>query len=428
MGNSAGPRQVLRDSLLLSIDGADFPNSAMPLGCGDTNGVTQGMRSNTNGAILPFVNGTKLTNRDFYTGIGVSYPEGSYGGDAANRQGLTPGYNVRSGGKTYDASRSLHLWVWHRPTSTWIEGYFNGARLGGHCYDNYAGAENGWENEMTKFVADYNTIKSIFDDCIYVLIGSHACQSFRQADIEVLVELGAPRSVVSSWTDNSAWREFVLVGKPGLQDGKAFGWAYQNYPTNPDQVAHLNFGIPKTGTRSSIEFDGSNDYLAHPSPSSFRMSGQNFTLETVIKQYDTGYQGLLEARGDSLVGYLWILNYGNAGGMAMFLNYGGNQYVHYQNGGFSVTSTSQYYHLVTVVNRSAQVVQFYINGVQAGSNVSTQHQESISPTGGDYYHVGWDRGGSPLYGEMALFNHYNKALSAQEIAKNYANYKTRFGI
>jgi len=174
--------------------------------------------------------------------------------------------------------------------------------------------------------------------------------------------------------------------------------------------------------------DGSNDYLAHPSPSSFRMGTQNFTLETVIRQSDTGYHGLVEARGDSLVGYLWILNYGNSGGMATFLNYGGNQYVHYQNGGFNVTSTSQFYHLATVVNRSQSIVQFYINGVQAGSNVSMQHAQSISPSGGDYYHVGWDRGGSPFSGEMAVYNHYNKALSAQEIAQNYANYRTRFNL
>jgi len=210
MGTSAGPRLKSRADVLLALDASDFPNSASPLGGGDFNGSTQGMRNNIDGKILPFVNGLKLTNRTYYTAFGISYPEG--------------GYNVRTGANVYGASRSLHLWVWHRPTSSWIEGYFTGARLGGHCYDNYAGAENGWENEMTKFVSDYNNIKSIFDDCIYIVVGSHACQCFRQADIEVLVELGAPRSALNGWTDNGAWREFVLVGKPGLQDGKAYGW------------------------------------------------------------------------------------------------------------------------------------------------------------------------------------------------------------
>jgi hypothetical protein len=412
MGSSTGPRQLVKASLLLSFDAADFPNSASPLGCGDFNGSTQGMRNNINGTVLPFVNGLKLTNRDFYTAFAIDYPEGSYGGDAANRQGITPGYNVRSGSKIYGFGRALHYAVWDRVTETWV--LFE-------TYDSYIGT-----GPVIDFVNRYNQMIKDFPNAIHIVAGSHRDSYHTEAQYNILRDLGAPNNVDSIIGFSAP--EWILVGKPGLRPGNAYGWVFQNYPTNPDQVAHINFGIPKTGIRSSIEFDGSNDYLAHPSPSSFRMSGQNFTLETVIKQYDTGYQGLLEARGDSLVGYLWILNYGNSGGMAMFLNYGGNQYVHYQNGGFSATSTSQYYHLVTVVDRSTQVVQFYINGVQAGSNVSTQHQESISPTGGDYYHVGWDRGGSPLYGEMALFNHYNKALSAQEIAKNYANYKTRFNL
>ena len=426
MGSSSGPRLKSRSDLLLALDASDFPNSAMPLGCGGFNGSNQGMRSNVNGLILQFTNGLRLTGREYYTGFAIDYPEGSYGGDAANRQGLTPGYDVRSGGKTYDASRALHMWVRNVDTNSWISGYFRGFRLGGHCYDNYSGAENGYNTELTLFAEDYNTVKSTFPNAIFIIAGSHRADRYNSTVRNILYDLGMPTGYLDS--DYIAAPEWILVGKPGLGAGKAYGWVYENYTTNPNQVAHINFGLPLKGVKSTLEFDGSNDYLAHPSPSSLRMGTQNFTLETVIRQSDTGYHGLVEARGDSLVGYLWILNYGTAGGMATFLNYGGNQYVHFQNGGFNVTSTSQFYHLATVVDRSQSIVQFYINGVQAGSNVSLQHAQSISPSGGDYYHVGWDRGGSPFSGEMVTYNHYNKALSSQEIAQNYANYRTRFNL
>ena len=437
MGSSAGPRQPTKGNLIFAIDAADFPNSAMPLGGGDSNGVTQGMRSNTDGLILTFTNGLRLTNRDFYTGIGISYPEGNYGGDAANRQGLTPGFNVRSGGKTYDASRSLNFFVWHRPTSTWIEGYFNGARISGHCYDNWAGAENGWENEMIKFVADYNNIKSIFDDCIYVLIGSHACQMFRQVDVDILVELGAPRSVVNGWTDNSAWREFVLVGKPGLQDGKAFGWAYQNYPTNPDQVAHLNFGIPRTGTRSSLEFDGSNDYL--PLASNLQAGYSSATYEFVCNPYSlpgTGNYHQLYIQENST----WIALYSPSGTPAFGIDLGNGSGWFDNNGGWNTgarttatISANRYYHVV--YTWEGAVVKVYLNGVLQSTTSTLQAgngRQNVTTlgAGGTPRNIGsrTNGGGNNWHGAIDVVNFYNRSLSATEVTEQYNNYKTRFGI
>lgn len=437
MGNSAGPRQPTKGNLIFSIDAADFPNSAMPLGGGDTNGVTQGMRSNINGLILQFTNGLRLTNRDFYTAFGISYPEGSYGGDAAGCNGLSSGYNVRTGANVYGASRSLHLWVWHRPTSTWIEGYFTGARLSGHCYDNYAGAENGWENEMTKFVSDYNNIKSIFDDCIYVVVGSHACQCFRQADIEVLVELGAPRSVISSWTDNSTWREFVLVGKPGLQDGKAFGWSYENYPTNASQVAHLNFGIPKTGTRSSLEFDGSNDYL--PLASNLQSGYSSATYEFVCNPYSlpgSGNYHQLYIQENST----WIALYSPSGTPAFGIDLGNGSGWFDNNGGWNTgarttttISANQNYHLV--YTWEGAVVKVYLNGVLQ-STVSTlqasngRQNVTTLGAGGTPRNIGSraNGGGNNWHGTIDIVNFYNRSLSATEVTEQYNNYKTRFGI
>jgi hypothetical protein len=157
MGSSAGPRQPTKGNLIFAIDAADFPNSAMPLGGGDANGVTQGMRSNVNGLILQFTNGLKIEGRDFYTAFAIDYPEGSYGGDAANRQGITPGYNVRSGSKIYGFGRALHYAVWDRVTETWV--LFE-------TYDSYVGT-----GPVDNFVTRYNQMIKDYPSAIHVVAG-----------------------------------------------------------------------------------------------------------------------------------------------------------------------------------------------------------------------------------------------------------------
>ena len=156
MPTSVGPNPSGDSNLVFAIDTYDFFNGITPLGCGGFNGSTQGIKNILNNTLYTFENGMKLTGRTYYTAFAIDYPESSYGGDAASRQGITPGYDVRSGAKLYDASRALHLWVWNNDTNSWIDNgattYFRGARLSGHCYDNYSGAETGYLNERGLFI------------------------------------------------------------------------------------------------------------------------------------------------------------------------------------------------------------------------------------------------------------------------------------
>ena len=180
-------------------------------------------------------------------------------------------------------------------------------------------------------------------------------------------------------------------------------------------------------SNAQMTFDGTNDYIAASNPADYRMGTSNFTLECVMKQSKTTGHCLLESRGDSLAGYLWVHNYYSTGQGCLFLNYGGNQYLYFQDGGFVATTTTQYYHMAIVINRADNVISFYVNGNKAGNNVSI-HSNSISPTGGDIYRVGFDLGGSPWLGEIPVFKHYNRALTAAEVNRNYRHYKTRFNL
>jgi hypothetical protein len=140
MPTSSGPKISGKESLVFLTDTNDVTLGITPLGCGGFTTANQGIKNILDGTIYPFVNGMKLTGRDYFTSFAIDYPESSYGGDAVSRQGITPGYDVRSGGKLYDASRALHLWVFNNDTNSWIDNvattYFRGLRLAGHCYDN----------------------------------------------------------------------------------------------------------------------------------------------------------------------------------------------------------------------------------------------------------------------------------------------------
>ena len=161
--------KIVTDGLVLCVDAASR-NGISPLGCGGFNGSQPLIKNMVSPSdVISDFGGVRLGNLSYYTAFAIDYPEGSYGGDAAGRHGITPGYNVRSGTKTYGTGRALHLYAWNNATSAWIEGEFTGAYGSGHQYDNYTGAEVGYANELAKFVTDYNNIKTRYPNVTFVV-------------------------------------------------------------------------------------------------------------------------------------------------------------------------------------------------------------------------------------------------------------------
>jgi hypothetical protein len=369
-------------------------------------------------------NGTRLTNVNYYTSFGISYPEGNYGGAAANRQGLTAGFNVTSGGKTYDASRALHLWVWDNRTNSWVpDSFFNGLRLGGHCYDNWAGAESGWQNELNKFNADFINIRNSFPDSTWIVNGSHASQMFDSTTINNLISLGAPSGTISSWTDGSAWREFVLVGEPGLGSGNYYGWAYENYSVDPSVVAQLIFPLPLKGNKSSgFLFDGADDYMDIPT-SVFPAMNQ-----MAIELINFG----IDARNSSIIA-------GGIGGnqdLNIHLPWGdGNIYWDlgrpfnrvYKAAGSDYIG---YHHWVFTKNPSTGIMNIYRDGALWAQNTG-QTSSIISLDGGQASIGRYSNGSTNAYyhnGIVPVMRIYNVELTALQVAQNFQSYRSRFGI
>jgi hypothetical protein len=352
----------------------------------------------------------RLGNLSYYTAFSIDYPEGSYGGAAASRQGITPGFNTLSGTKTYDASRALHLWVWDNDASNWVaDSFFTGERLNGHCYDSYVGTA-----EVDKWVANYNTIKNTFNNITVIASGSHRDSFHTAAQYEILRDLGAPSNVESIIGFSSP--EWVLVGKPGLGAGSG-AWAFQNYSTNPNEVAHMNFAIPIFGnTQNYLNFDGTNQKVV----TTIQSFGNNTTWEAWI--YPTANISTYNMFMGRYLPY-----FGFFGGNSLYFsnNIAGSQQT-------IQTATNlplnTWYHatFTTTFNGTNTTMRIYTNGVETASGVFAGAQSGSGNffTIGDGYESNWYQ----FQGRISKVGIYNRALSAIEVQQNFNALRNRYGI
>lgn len=373
------------------------------------------------GETVTSYNGVRLTNVNYYTAFAIDYPESAYGGAAAGRHGLTAGFNVTSGGKTYDSSRALHMWVWNNNTNAWVpDSYFRGFRLAGHCYDNYSGAENGYLNEISLFIQDYNIIKAAFPNCTFIITGSHRADRYTSDLRAVLKDLGMPNGFIES--DYIAAPEWILVGEPGLGAGNYYGWAYENYSTNPSQVAHLVFPLPLKGNKASgFLFDGANDYIAiEPfNPPSF--TGLTLTVVANMSSASGGWVRFFDIGSGADNNNLLLCRYSDTSNI-FFGVYNGSGNAQYTIGGTIQFNQTAIY----TATADGSNFRIYINGQLVHTAANSTIPIVTSRANG---YIGRSNWADPYYnGVIQAATIHNRALSATEVAQTFQAYRTRFGI
>jgi hypothetical protein len=408
MSAYSGPA-IVDDGLVFSYDAAS-PLCINASGCVGYNNAPQLIKNLISPLdVISSSSTLRLGNLSYYTAFSIDYPESSFGGDAVSRQGITPGFNVRSGSKTYDASRSLHLWVWNNETSTWVpDSFFRGESLAGHCYDSYVGTA-----PVDLWVADYNIIKNTFKDITVIASGSHRDSFHTAAQYEILRDLGAPSNVDSIIGFSSP--EWILVGKPGLGAGNG-AWAFQNYSTNPDQVAHLNFGIPfKGGPNNYLEFNGSSDYIQTSITGSFPQISFDFWSffdDPALNMY---------SREESILGD-WNnerIHFGTRwGGAGMHWNV---------NSIWQETPNTNlrygWNHYSLVWNHDTSEKKVYINSILSSSSTTNGNivlgdfKIGVATALGYYYR-----------GKIGKFSIYNRSLTADEVQQNFNAHRSRYGL
>ena len=412
MGVSSGPK-IVRSGLTFAIDSGASIRGFSRNGTAGLNNTSNSIKDLISKLEMDLSTTSYLEGVDLYTLYGITYPEGNY--TPANRDGITSGFNNISSGQLYGASRSLNYYV-HDGVSWVPDSYFNGLRSGGHCYDLYSGHVD----ESNKFLVDYDVIKTNYPNSTHVLIGSHACQNFDVTGIrETFVDLGAPKDVLT-WA-NGTWREFVLVGRPGLGAGNAFGWVYQNESA---EVAHLNSAIPYENPLGNTSFDGSDDYIDIGSDIMISPNNKGWTAEYVFNTDSAStLQHFNSAEADDFNAN-WLALYNSK--LAVW-----NVSPGYWRYGSTVFQSNTWYHIAFVQDPGGTNMRFYVNGVaEGGDHVGNSWTASYSSLKtryiGRYEHAGGY--GRYFNGEIPVVKFYKNALSSNEIKQNYNSYKKRFNI
>jgi len=315
-------------------------------------------------------------------------------------------------------SRDLNYAVWDNATNSWVaDSYFNGERLGGHCYDTYSSTLRAEEHAF--FQSDHAAIKSAYPDATHIVVGSHAAEN-NDSDantLAILQDLGGP----SSWPTDRA--EYVLVGKPGLGADNAYVWQYQNDSAN---VAHANVGLPIVGGKGAganyIQFNGSTEWIETADLSSLDLSGDKTLAMWVYLGADSSGCGFAGKAHNTEKG--------------MALAYGWNSQG-FQNIAWNSRNAPQ---LSKNTNRDLQK-WVYLVGTQDGSTryiyaVDAQGTRSASDSAGGTHswsnqhglNIGRVASGSnaPNGTRVAAVSVYNRALSSTEVLQNYNATKSRF--
>jgi len=184
-----------------------------------------------------------------------------------------------------------------------------------------------------------------------------------------------------------------------------------------------------TGSLGSIVFDGVDDYVAVSSPQSLNPGTGSFSLEVWCKtNQNSTYNGLIEARGANLWGFLFIVDYSLPKQIALFMNPNDQASQKTYSATITPVVTGSWQQVAVTLNRATNNIIFYYNGVQAGSTVPLLFTGSIDPGSGYRYWVGGDLGGSEINGNISISRQYNRTLSASEINQNFNAVRGRYGI
>jgi hypothetical protein len=216
-------------------------------------------------------------------------------------------------------------------------------------------------------------------------------------------------------SDTPSAPEWVLVGKPGLGSGNAYGWVYQNYTTNPAQVAHLNFALPVFGNKDNyLSFDGVDDFINLSNNLGYTTQ---FTATAWFKHRGAPGGGYHIIFGGS---HLEVSIHSTG-----FLRLGVETSTGRSVSNFGSGLTDGNWHFVSFVytgsNRRAYIDGNYMGQASvSGTLVNSFSNRNIGKFGSDPTY--W------LNGDLGSASIYNRALTDQEIKQNFEALRGRFGI
>lgn len=361
--------------------------------------------------------GLYLTNRTYFTCVGLTYPESSQAAPWTNRQGITPGINATSGSTIYGGSRDLHMFVWNDDTNSWLaDSYFNGERVNGHCYDTYDGLSgDGVSSEHIKFQTDYDNIKSLFPNATFIIIGSHAAENNdnNAGTLLRLQEIGLPDSHIGVGRP-----EYILIGKPN----QPLTQTYVRENVNSG-IGVLNVALPLySSLPSNFYFNGSVNLLGADT-TILDVAGDK-TLSCWVKLSSISSCGIVVKGNSSVYGMGLGYGWSSSGFMALAWN-SANAPALSQDASRDI---GKWCFLTAVQSGGTRYIYVWdIAGLRSNSYSGGTHSwDNTSNLG-----IGSDGASSsrvPSGTEIGQVMAYSRALSSAEVQQNFQALRGRYGL
>lgn len=361
--------------------------------------------------------GLYLTNRTYFTCVGLTYPESSQASPWTNRQGITPGINNTSSSKIYTGSRDLHMFIWDDDTNNWIsDSFFNGERISGHCYDTYDNLSgDGVSSEHVKFQNDYDNIKSKFPNATFIIIGSHAAENNDNSSGTLLrlQEIGLPDSHIGVGRP-----EYVLIGKPNRPSTQTY--VRENINSG---IGVLNVALPLSSSiPSNFYFNGNVNLIGNDAP--ILDISENKTLSCWVKLSAVADCGIAVKGNSAVNGMGLAYGWSSQGFMALAWNSANAPAISQD-----ITRDIGKWCFLTAVQSGSNRYIYVLDAVGMRSNSysgGTHSWNNNSPLG-----IGSEGTSSsrvPSGTEIGQVMAYNRALSAEEVQQNFNALRGRYGL
>ena len=227
--------------------------------------------------------------------------------------------------------------------------------------------------------------------------------------LELVVDIASERSYPGSGTTATC----LISGKTFIPDVNAPAFVTTG-------IAHMDMEKDNPDNlKSTSTYSGSNTQNAYTRIAWFNIESSNTNFTPIIGN----------EVGNNINMGLCVSNY-----RLLFHQYNNSASSGTSNGDYSAIGTAQipantWTQGAIVVNRSAQTLKFYINGVLDKSMsipvIGNSNSASVLIGGPDSDSYS---GGRYFDGKIARVSHYNRELTAAEIAQNFNAQKSRFGL
>jgi hypothetical protein len=175
----------------------------------------------------------------------------------------------------------------------------------------------------------------------------------------------------------------------------------------------INLSNVSFDANAQMTFDGTNDTVSIPSNSSNNIAG-DITMELVLNR-TAGYSAAVMHKEQQYTLYVY-----SSGA----ITYADSSIWSYSTfGAFGNLTTGTYHHLVAT--KTGGVVKIYLDGTVI---INKSFGSAITQTNNTLYVGSYDGSSNYFGGEIPVSKVYNRALTADEVARNYNAIKSRFNI